>query len=92
MLVPIRVQTPPRIEAKLNGISTFDKERLCRLAQSLKNGMNIATTGVLLITELTSATGAISLGRKIVSEVLSPNNFITHQCNAPLSRTAAETM
>ena len=92
VLVPMSVQTPPNIEAKLSGISNFDIDRLWRRAQSCSMGIKIATTGVLLIIELIKATGNIIRGMARLTEVLPPSHFITHQCSAPLSLIAAETI
>ena len=52
------------------------------VSQSLKKGINIATTGVLLITEL-MATGAINLGEKYSMIYY---HQVLHYKYAPLSR------
>ena len=92
VLVPINVQVPPKIEAKLRGIRNLETETLWRLAQSCSNGIKIATTGVLLIIELIKATGNITRGIARLGSALRPSHFIIHQCNAPLSFNAAETI
>jgi hypothetical protein len=47
--VPIKVQTPPNIEAKETGISNFEALMPVSRATPSKIGRNIAMTGVLLI-------------------------------------------
>ena len=68
VLLPIRVQVPPAIPAKLSGIISRDSSSRCRRAQSCTAGRNTATTGVLLINALNAATGAISRSRADTAE------------------------
>jgi hypothetical protein len=59
--VPIRVMVPPRIEAKLAPIRSFDGEIPVLRATSRMTGIIMATIGVLLRNEL-----AIAMGGKIL--------------------------
>ena len=92
VLVPIKLRVPPRIAAKLKGIIIFDGDRLCLRAHCCSWGMKIATTGVLLITELIIAVGRIILGISNDACLLVPSDFITHHFIAPVSFTAADTI
>ena len=60
VLVPISVQTPPRIVAYERGMSSFVAAMPCRSAQRLIMGAKMTTTGVLLRkAEMKATTGNI---------------------------------
>jgi hypothetical protein len=55
--VPMSVRVPPSIEAYESGMRSFEGETWLSSARSVTIGMNIATTGVLL---MNPASGAVS--------------------------------
>ncbi len=59
VLVPISVQRPPRIVAKLSGISSFDGGMRNFLPHSVTAGSMAATSGVLFMNAERPATGSI---------------------------------
>ena len=58
MLVPTKVQQPPKIEAYETGISIFDEETPIALERLITTGSNTTTTGVLFTNADTKATSA----------------------------------
>ncbi len=60
VLVPISVQVPPRIAAKLSGMSSCDTGRRYLRAQSPITGIRAATTGVLLRNALITVVGSMT--------------------------------
>ena len=91
VLVPIRVQVPPAMLAKLRGIISRDTGSRWRLAQSATAGMNIATTGVLLRKALITATGVIRRSWAARRPVGRPSTEWAIQPMPPVSRRPATT-
>lgn len=60
VLVPISVQTPPKVAANAMGMYSCDAATRDRLLNSSTTGRNIATTGVLFRKALNPTTGASS--------------------------------
>ena len=56
VLVPIKVQVPPKIDAYESGINNFDEAIFMLLAKVKITGMSTITTGVLFIKAEAAAT------------------------------------
>mmetsp|Transcript_8519 Transcript_8519/g.21895 ORF Transcript_8519/g.21895 Transcript_8519/m.21895 type:complete len:279 (-) Transcript_8519:59-895(-) len=71
--VPISVHVPPKIEAKLSGISSFEGENWFTLANPTMTGIIIATTGVLFMNADSTVTGTMKRIRMAVSGCCPPS-------------------
>ena len=91
VLVPISVQTPPRMAAKLSGIISLETDSRYFFAQSATAGTSMLTTGVLFSTALSASTGAIRRHCAWGSERGRPSTTCTIQWMPPVSRRPATT-
>jgi hypothetical protein len=91
VLVPISVHMPARITTLFIGSSRREIERPKRADHSCAIGMNIATTGVLLITVDSSPLAPINLAWADSRLFGRPNTSCENQAIAPVSRRPATT-
>ena len=91
VLVPIRVQVPPRIDAYDSGKSISETLKWQRRAQPVTRGTNIATTGVLLRNADSAATGNIMRSWPPASDRGRPSTTRAARSRPPVSFTPAAT-
>ena len=91
VLVPINVHKPPRIVAKLSGMSSLDTGMPYFLPHSMTAGNAAATSGVLFMKAEITAIGAIIRSCAFATERGRPNRPWAIQVMTPVSRKPATT-